>query len=161
MQGSYGNNVTGAYQLFGSTVGQLEDTVVITKGRHTIHTGFQIFRDRINAYYAGNNGNIGIVNLTGVYTGTGESDFFLGLANSFDGGPQTQATWGQRSSIYAGFVQDDFRISKNLILNLGLRYENHTPWVEVNNRQACIRSVQWPDLCGGTELPVQQLPGAL
>ena len=44
-------------------------------------------------------------------------------------------TWGQRADIIAGFVNDDFRVSPNLTLNLGVRYENHTPWYEVNNRE--------------------------
>ena len=45
-------------------------------------------------------------------------------------------TWGQRSSLIAAFVQDDWHIAPNLTLNLGLRYEVNTPWVEVNDRQA-------------------------
>ena len=44
-------------------------------------------------------------------------------------------TFGQRGNILGAFVQDDWRISPSLTLNLGLRYELHTPWVEVNNRQ--------------------------
>ncbi|HTQ56869.1 MAG TPA: TonB-dependent receptor [Bryobacteraceae bacterium] len=131
-----GSNISGSQQLFASTVIQADDTVVITKGQHTFHTGFQFFRERINVYYAGNNGNQGQINFGGQYSGIAESDFFLGLPSGFGGGSAQNGTWGQRSNIIAGFLQDDFHVTRTLTLNLGVRYENHTPWVEVDNRQA-------------------------
>jgi len=134
--GSIGNSVVGTQQLFASSVIQFDDSVVITKGSHTLHTGFQFFRERINVYYAGNNGNIGSLNFGTTYSGLPESDFFLGLPSGFGGGSSQNGTWGQRSSIIAAFLQDDYRVTKTLTLNLGLRYETHTPWVEVKDRQA-------------------------
>lgn len=136
------------YQLFPSTVIQAEDNLVITKSKHIVHTGFQIFRERIDPFYGGNNGLWGFMNFSGRFTagpnplavagggaGAGEADFFLGLPDSFGRGVGNPGTWGQRSTVYAGYVQDDFRLRNTLTLNLGLRYENHTPWVEVKDRQ--------------------------
>jgi hypothetical protein len=37
--------------------------------------------------------------------------------------------------VFGIYFQDDWRATDTLTLNLGLRYENHTPWVEVQNRQ--------------------------
>jgi hypothetical protein len=131
-----GNSNSGPQQLFASTVGQFDDDVVFTKGRHVIKAGFEFYRERIDIYYASNSGNLGNIGFNGQYSGAGESDFFLGLPYTFGKGGGLSGTWGQRSNIVAGFVNDDFRVNEALTLNLGVRYENHTPWTEVDNRQA-------------------------
>jgi len=143
-----GNANIGTQQDFPSTVIQIEDTLVITHGRHIIHTGFQFFRDRINPFYAGNYGRTGIINYDGKFsagpadtasasatTGFPEADFYMGLPEYVQRGVDT-GNWGQRSSTIGAYGQDDWRVTDNLTLNYGLRYETHTPWIEVYNRQA-------------------------
>ena len=66
--GGFGNANIGTQQLFADTVIQAQDSLVMTKGRHIWHTGFQYLRQRINTYYAGNNGRTGLMNFTGRYT---------------------------------------------------------------------------------------------
>src|SRR5260370_21041132 len=42
--------------------------------------------------------------------------------------------WGRARSIYAGaFVQDDWKITPRLTLNLGVRYDLYTQPVDANN----------------------------
>jgi hypothetical protein len=136
------------YQLFANTVIQYEDTMNISKGAHTLHLGFQGWRQRINTFYSGNNGRAGTFTFDGRYTagpgvlatsggGTGqaEADFLLGLPSEIGGGVNG-GTWGQRDNIFAAFFQDDWHVTPTLTLNLGVRWELHTPWVEVKDRQA-------------------------
>ncbi len=68
-------------------------------------------------------------------TGAGEADFLLGLPDSFGRGVSSTGPWGQRANVFSVYFQDDWRATDTLTLNLGLRDETHTPWVEVQNRQ--------------------------
>jgi hypothetical protein len=130
-------------QKFPSTVIQVSDGLIITHGRHVFHTGFELWRDRINIFYSGNSGSLGAISFANAFTsaagttgsgGAPEADFFLGLPKDIARGI-AGGGWGQRSTIFAGYVQDNWRVSTDLTLNLGVRYEAHTPWVEVNNKQ--------------------------
>ena len=136
---------SGIEQNFRSAVIQFDDNVVITHGRHIIHTGFDYRRNRINIFYSGNSGKYGAILFSGQYTanngsspadgtGFGGADFFLGLPNSYGHGI-SGGGWGQRQHVVAGYIQDDWRATDSLTLNLGLRYQVFTPWVERNNRQ--------------------------
>jgi hypothetical protein len=135
----------GIEQNFRSAVIQFDDNMVITHGRHIIHTGFDYRRNRINIFYSGNSGKYGGLFYSGQYTansgsspadgtGFGGADFFLGMPNSYGTGI-SGGGWGQRQSVIAGYVQDDWRATDSLTVNIGLRYQAFTPWVERDNRQ--------------------------
>jgi len=77
-----------------------------------------------------------------------EADFVLGLPEAVQRGVDT-GTWGQRSNVFAGYVQDDWRATDTLTLNLGLRYETHTPWIEVHDRQANFGPISGTEYIAG------------
>jgi hypothetical protein len=140
-----GSTNDGIAQVFTSNVYHSLDNLTMILGRHLIKTGGQVLREQINAFYSGNNGRTGYMDFTGRFTaanasnptGTlvGEADFVLGLPSDMGRGVST-GTWGQRSTVIGVYVQDDWRAADNLTLNLGLRWEYHSPWVEVVNRQS-------------------------
>jgi hypothetical protein len=149
-------------QKFQDAVIQASDAVVLTHNRHVFHTGFEFWRDRINTFYTGNNGALGQLQYNGQFTscnpaavttaagapncpvdskgnpltvgGYGGADFYLGLVDEYQRGIPG-GEWGQRASIFGIYFQDDWRATDRLTVNLGLRYEAHTPWVEEKNRQ--------------------------
>ncbi|HTM36521.1 MAG TPA: carboxypeptidase regulatory-like domain-containing protein [Terriglobales bacterium] len=123
------------FQIFHTTQGQFNDNLSIIRGRHSLKTGFQFIRQRQDFDYAGNNGGLGNIPVS-TASGAGLSDFWLGLAAT--GGVRDTylqpALFKHRGNIYAGYIQDDWRATSTLTLNLGLRFEDHTPLSEVENR---------------------------
>ena len=134
-------------QNFDDHVWQAEDSVTWTRGRHTFKFGGQYFHQIIKTFYSGNNGELGYLNFDGRFTsdtiggaatgaGDGSADFVLGLPDSYGRGTSTGQTWEQSSNIFSFYGQDTWRVTERLTLNLGLRYEAHTPWIETNDQQA-------------------------
>jgi hypothetical protein len=120
---------------FADTVIQFDDGLVITHGRHVFKTGFQMWRFRLNTFYTGNSGAYGAILYGGSFTGDASADFFTGYPSATGKGVSSGGSWHQMAWRFAGYGQDDWRITPTLTLNLGLRYEANTPWVELNNRQ--------------------------
>jgi hypothetical protein len=133
-------------QRFHDAVIQFSDAVVATRNRHVLHAGFEYWRYRVNSFYSGNSGSLGAILFSGAFTseapaspgpggnGYGGADFYMGLPSAYGSG-LTCCVWAHRSSTVAGYIQDDWRATNHLTLNLGLRYETFTPWVEKNDRQ--------------------------
>jgi hypothetical protein len=106
--------------------------------------GANILREQQNFFYAGNNGRTGFMDFSGRFTAAnaispagkqvGEADFILGLPDQYGRG-LSNGTWGQRSTIWGVYFQDDWRVTNSLTLNLGLRWEYHTPIIEIKDRQ--------------------------
>ncbi|MGA2589181.1 MAG: TonB-dependent receptor [Bryobacteraceae bacterium] len=114
------------------------DGVSWVRGAHTIKTGFDWIHFQLN--YRQSPLARGSYTYTGAFTsasgtqspsGDALADFLLGFPQltSRDVG-DTQAY--MRQSSYGAYVQDDWRVSSRLTLNLGLRYEYASPFSEAN-----------------------------
>ncbi len=114
----------------------VSDGVSWVRGAHTIKAGFDWIHFQLN--YLQSEMARGSFTYTGAFTSangtpgtTGDAlaDFLLGFPQntSRDVG-DTQAYMRQNS--YGTYVQDDWRVTPRLTLNLGLRYEYVTPFTE-------------------------------
>jgi len=125
-----------------------EDNLTWQKGKNLIKMGGQFIRYQQNLFYPGNDGGQGTVVFNGNFTqliggtcpaatnctGYGGADFYLNRAISA-GRAYASGRNGQRQWRDALFVQDDYHVSQNLVVNLGLRWEYDQPIYEVNDKQ--------------------------
>src|ERR1700678_1887944 len=119
----------------GTNVFSLNDSLDMIRGKHDIKVGLGIRANQMNTRTEGFQDGYWVV--TGLWTGNPESDFLLGLPSlaihdqTFDG-----STIGRRWKTFRPFVQDDWRVTPNLTVNLGLAWNLTSPISEVANRQA-------------------------
>jgi hypothetical protein len=131
-------------QSFDDHVWQFDEGLSWSHGRHDFKFGGQLSRQIIKTFYAGNNGQLGLMDFDGRFTspsvgasgGDGGADFALGLDYQYGRGVSTGKTWQQSSNLIGIYAEDTWRVRDRLTLNLGLRYDAHTPWVEANDEQA-------------------------
>jgi outer membrane receptor protein involved in Fe transport len=126
------------------------DNFTWLKNRHTFKFGVQFLRQQQNNFYPGNDGSLGGFFFLGAGTSNGTAntgglrsngyaaaDFLLNRAGfkSIGGvaGPVGMRQWRD-----AYFVQDDWKITPTLTLDLGLRYEYSQPIYEVNHKMSTI-----------------------
>ncbi len=120
-----------------------QDNVTYTAGAHTLKFGAAIYRRQITEYQT-NRGN-GRFNFNGAFTdsrgavpgasGNAMASFILGYATLTEQ-DYTLAWTGQRLIESGLYVADDWRVSKKLTLNLGLRHDYFSPVTEVADRLA-------------------------
>jgi hypothetical protein len=129
-------NISGYQQLGDSlwvpetiaeNVYQLADTLSWTHGKHSLKFGADFRRQQRNFFQQ--TAPSGLLTFSGNYTGIGN-----GLADTLLGIPQSSLQdhlFGivdpTRYWDLSEFVQDDIRVTPNLTLNLGLRYEISSP----------------------------------
>ena len=109
---------------------QLVDSLSWIQGRHSLKFGaelkprveFSILQPPVPRGYFSFNGNATRDPNNLSNTGLGTADFLLG---AISGGSQIASFINDQFEQpgYAGYVQDDFKVSKKLTLNIGLRYE--------------------------------------
>ncbi len=127
----------------GTNIFSFSDTLDLIHGKHDIRVGFGWRANQMNtaneAFQDGFwiPGVAGNFSGAGVVTGNPEADVLMGLLGlaehdqTFNG-----TTMGRRWKIYRPFVNDDWRATKDLTLNLGLAWDMTTPISEQHGRMA-------------------------
>lgn len=137
------------------------DNVIWNHGKHTWRWGGDFRRIELNTktdsnsrgsfIFSGENTGLIANGLQVPGTGFDFADFLLGL-------PQTTSVqYGEDSYYFRGnswdlYAQDEWKMRGNLTLNLGVRYEYVSPFIEINNRLANL------DLSPGVLNPALGVP---
>jgi Carboxypeptidase regulatory-like domain/TonB dependent receptor len=120
----------------------VRDMVTSTKGKHNLQYGVEISLDK-DAIVADEEswGSFTFAASAPNSTQNALADFVTGTVNNLT--EETPYTTLETSWYYGFFLQDNYRINPHLTLNLGLRYDLTTPWVDSRNQeQTFVPAVQ-------------------
>ena len=124
----------------------LQDNFQWLRGSHSVKAGFQHQRLQDN-YRARWDGTLFIANFSNaqtagfsstgtLQTNTGNSyaSYLLGSLNSSTVTEDSVVTSGARYRNYSWWIGDDWKVTRNLTVNIGLRHDIMLPYVEVRDR---------------------------
>lgn len=150
---AFGGISTNNDQAFASNTFHFADTIAYTHGRHTFRAGFEHRRYQINLFNNfASRGFLAFNTFTDLLTGN--------ILEAFAGTGITDR--GFRARDIASYFQDDWKITKRLTLNLGVRYDYLGPSTDVKDRlgnfdpsrlDATTRANGGPGLINGFILP--------
>ena len=156
-------NVSGAYKL-GST-GQANASVVNenievldqmtwTRGKHNFQFGANFLR----LQYLNKTDYPGTLGFSTTFTGLAPADESLGLLTSIQANSRL-IQGGINHSIFS-YIQDDWRATPKLTINLGVRYELPFQWYQPNGQSSTFipghQSTKFPGAIGGLAYPGDQ-----
>ena len=139
---------------------EMSDSIMLAKGRHSLKVGVEYHALQNFTWQPGNSSGsftfntLPTMNPQNQQQGVGFASFLLGI-------PSTTALvlyppdgFMNRFSYWGSYIQDDVRLSKRLVLNLGLRWEVTMPRTVDHNRQSNfdLQSLQL-DLAGQNGYP--------
>lgn len=148
----------GPTTLANNTYG-ISDTVTWVKGRNTwkFGAGVSAYQNNTVFDFIGN-GEFDFDGQDGIGTDNSFADFDLGIVNSYF--QNANAGSNIRSKAVYGFLQDEWRVKKNLTLTLGLRYEYSSPKYDTQGRSFSVipglQSTVFPNAPLGTVFPGDQ-----
>ena len=108
------------------------------RGSHSFKVGADVRRYRVDSIYGGGNsifGSIFSASSNDAGSGAPLADFLLGYPATLTG--KQLLDWARQRDLYFGtYIQDDWKITSKLTLNIGIRYELFTQPVDARDRGA-------------------------
>ena len=149
-------------------IGTVNTDFIKTKGKNTINFGFMgveqifsqddFFSNQLSfegSWTAGPNPLAGTKGVT--FTGNGVAEALLGVLDS-PTNVGTPTIPYESNHLFGEYLQDDWKVTHNLTLNLGIRYEIQTPYTSRNNEGSIFDPTALNPLSYSAGLP---LVGAL
>lgn len=138
---------------FAESIGSIDqdfqgvDNLSIVHGSHNLKTGADIMRERF--FQITDFSGIPSFSFTGQFSGSSLGDMLLGIP--FSAGTSVgNSAQDMRTTYWGLYLQDDWRVSPNLTLNAGIRYEYANPPYDIFNHTAWFNpataQVEYSDL---------------
>ncbi len=149
-------SVTGAFNINTNHLGDFDrgdftirEQLTKVHGSHELHVGGEMVR--LSNHITNTFRMDGNFTFNGQLSGDGLADFLLGRPSTFvQGGGEFKDLKGTR---WGAFIQDNWRATQKLTLNLGVRWDPYFPYYDRDGRVVCFepgaRSARYPNAPAG------------